>query len=304
MQTLHIDAGFRSLLPALSPEELKLLERNLSTDGCREPLVVWESEEDDEPVILDGHNRYEICTCLGIEFETVDVEDCPTREAAIAWIAANQLGRRNLTPSQKGVLALEIEKQLAAEAKKRQREAAKETNEKRQGNTFPKVGKSVPSEPHTPIHAEKEAARMLGVSHGYVADAKQIANDAPEVLEHVKQGKLSIPQAKKVAALPVAQRPAAIERMRNKESEEGGQIYRDGKLVAVQTNKEVAVWSHRLHQVVDAIEALATVDVSPEEYLRTFQPSYADQIDEHLLAATRWLKHFVKCWEERNAKAA
>jgi hypothetical protein len=71
------------------------------------------------PTILDGHNRYEICTRLRIEFETVDAEDCPTREAAIAWIASNQLGRRNLTPSQRAALALELEKQLAVEAKKR-----------------------------------------------------------------------------------------------------------------------------------------------------------------------------------------
>jgi hypothetical protein len=87
--------------PALSPEELKLLEQNLSTDSCREPLIVWESEDTHEPTILDGHNRYEICTRLGIEFETVDAEDCHDREAALAWIAANQLGRRNLDQSQK-----------------------------------------------------------------------------------------------------------------------------------------------------------------------------------------------------------
>lgn len=51
------------------------------------------------PTILDGHNRYEICTRLWIEFETIDADDCLTREAAIAWIVANQLGRRNLTQS-------------------------------------------------------------------------------------------------------------------------------------------------------------------------------------------------------------
>ena len=37
---------------------------------------------------------------------------------------------------------------------------------------------------------------MLGINPHYVTDAKQIERDAPEVLEHVKQGKLSIPQAK------------------------------------------------------------------------------------------------------------
>jgi hypothetical protein len=108
---------------------------------------------------------------------------------------------------------LELEKQLAIEAKNRQREAAKETNEKRQGIAFAKIGKSDPHEVQTPVHAREEAARMLGVSHGYVADAKKIEQDAPEILEHVKQGKLSIPQAKQVAVLPIEQRPAAIARV-------------------------------------------------------------------------------------------
>jgi hypothetical protein len=42
---------------------------------------------------------------------------------------------------------------------------------------------------------------MVGVSPRYVQDAKQIAQDAPEILEQVKQGKLSIPQAKKMPAV-------------------------------------------------------------------------------------------------------
>ena len=77
---------------------------------------------------------------------------------AIDWIVANQLGRRNLTQSQRAALSLDLEKQLAAEAKKRQREAAKETNEKRHGIALPNLGKSAPPEARAPIHAEKEAA--------------------------------------------------------------------------------------------------------------------------------------------------
>ena len=48
----------------------------------------------------------------------MEVSDC---EAAVAWIAANQSGRRSLTSSQRAALALELEKQLTAEAKKRLR---------------------------------------------------------------------------------------------------------------------------------------------------------------------------------------
>jgi hypothetical protein len=54
---------------------------------------------------------------------------------------------------------------------------------------------------------------------------KKIERDAPEILDHVKQGKLSIPQAKQMTALPSAQRPAAIERIHKKESEEGCSLF-------------------------------------------------------------------------------
>ena len=74
---------------------------------------------------------------------------------------------------------------------------------------------------HQRGQARDKAAEMVGASPRYVLDAKQIERDAPEILDHVKQGKLSIPQAKQVAALPAAQRPAAIERIQKKETEEG-----------------------------------------------------------------------------------
>jgi hypothetical protein len=149
----------------------------------------------------DGHNRYEMYTRLGGAFETIDTENCPTREAAIAWIVANQLGRRNLTPSQKAALALELEKQLAIEAKKKEAERK---------STLQRIEKS----PLPVVHAAEQAAKMVGANRQYVSDAKKIEQDAPEVLEHVKQGTLSIPQAKKVVALPAEERSAAIERMR------------------------------------------------------------------------------------------
>lgn len=87
---LKIDNGFKRLIPPLSPEEFHQLEENLIKDGCREPLCVWDN------TILDGHNRYEICTQHQIPF-TIQHMHVNNREAAIAWICANQLGRRNIT---------------------------------------------------------------------------------------------------------------------------------------------------------------------------------------------------------------
>lgn len=90
MRKLKTDDEFRHLIRPLRRREYAQLEQNILSDGCRDPIVVWND------VIVDGHNRYEICVRHGISFETKDMEfEC--REAAIAWICANQLGRRNIT---------------------------------------------------------------------------------------------------------------------------------------------------------------------------------------------------------------
>ena len=88
---IRIDPEFQSLIPPLSAEELAQLEASLVADGCQDSLKVWQG------LLLDGHNRYEICTRLGIPFETAAV-NLPNRDAAADWIDRNQLGRRNLTP--------------------------------------------------------------------------------------------------------------------------------------------------------------------------------------------------------------
>lgn len=107
---LKINAGFKRLIPPLSSEELQQLEQNLIRDGCREPLCIWNS------TILDGYNRYEICTRLQIPF-TIQRIYLKSREEAIAWICANQLGRRNITDEMRKYLIgkrYEMEKMIGA----------------------------------------------------------------------------------------------------------------------------------------------------------------------------------------------
>jgi N6-adenosine-specific RNA methylase IME4 len=94
---MKINPKFQSLIPPLALEELAQLETNILADGCRDPLVTWEGW------LLDGHNRYEICNRLGIEFDTKAIQ-LADEEAACDWIDANQLGRRNLTPDQRSLL--------------------------------------------------------------------------------------------------------------------------------------------------------------------------------------------------------
>lgn len=110
---VQIDPEFRSLVPPLSQQERDQLEANIVADGCRDPLVVWRD------TLIDGHNRYEICTRHGIDFETVE-KDFPDRDAARKWIILNQFGRRNITTFARAELALKLEPIIAAEAKANQ----------------------------------------------------------------------------------------------------------------------------------------------------------------------------------------
>lgn len=92
-RTLKIDPEFKNLIPPLLEEEKLQLEANLKEFGCIDPLVVWL----DTDILLDGHNRYEICARLQIPYKVVEI-DLPDRGAGICWIANHQLGRRNITP--------------------------------------------------------------------------------------------------------------------------------------------------------------------------------------------------------------
>lgn len=94
---IQIDPEFKALIPPLSTEELAQLEANIIKDGCRDPLVLWGE------ILIDGHNRHEICTRNSIPFKTVE-KDFANRDDAMDWMDANQLGRRNLTNDQRSFL--------------------------------------------------------------------------------------------------------------------------------------------------------------------------------------------------------
>ena len=95
----RVDADFRKSIPPLLPEERQGLEESIAREGCRDALVVWKEKD----VLLDGHNRLEICKSLGKPYRTKELSFAD-REAAADWIDSNQLARRNLTPDQASLL--------------------------------------------------------------------------------------------------------------------------------------------------------------------------------------------------------
>ena len=95
MSEYIIDPELNDVLPDLSEEDYKALEQSLLTDGFKgAPIMVWGS------IIVDGHNRYEICKKHDIPYEIKEV-DFESKEDAIRWMVRQQIGRRTLTPLQR-----------------------------------------------------------------------------------------------------------------------------------------------------------------------------------------------------------
>jgi hypothetical protein len=95
----RIDEELRLLIPPLSKEEYGQLESNIIQWGCLDPLKVWPVPDTDDVVLLDGHNRFAICSEHNVSYVTESVP-LIDRAAAIDWMIANQLGRRNLSTEQ------------------------------------------------------------------------------------------------------------------------------------------------------------------------------------------------------------
>jgi len=91
-----IDEKFRDLIQSLDSIERAWLEKNLQDAGrARSPLIVW--PVNGQQILIDGHNRYDICTEYDLPY-TVEEIEFANRAEAEEWILREQLGRRNLDP--------------------------------------------------------------------------------------------------------------------------------------------------------------------------------------------------------------
>lgn len=98
---ITINEELKALIPPLSEEEFSQLEQNILQEGCRDALILWQQDKDF--ILIDGHNRYEICQRHGLSFKT-EIKDFKDFEEVKSWMITNQLGKRNLTEEQKSYL--------------------------------------------------------------------------------------------------------------------------------------------------------------------------------------------------------
>lgn len=89
---IQIDKQFQQLVYPIDQQSLMQLEADILSDRHSDPLVVWNG------FLIDGFSRYRIYREHRLSFRTENME-FRCREAAIAWICAQQLRRSDIPES-------------------------------------------------------------------------------------------------------------------------------------------------------------------------------------------------------------
>lgn len=186
MKDLMIDPELKDLLPPLTDEEYKRLEKNILENGFDKnfPIMEWHG------YIADGHNRYSICQKHNIE-PVIGTLAYDTKEEVMQWMFDIQLGRRNLIPIQRIAVAEKYRPIYERQAKERQAEYHGNQYDKKSGLTgnLPQVQNSKERNPTT----DKILSGIAGVSEKtYRMGAKVLKSDNEDIKQRVLSGEISI----------------------------------------------------------------------------------------------------------------
>jgi transcriptional regulator with XRE-family HTH domain len=190
---ITINEELRSFIDPLTANESAALERSLLAEGCRDALVLWGE------TLIDGHNRYDICTRHGIEFRTVQNTTFSSLDDVMLWMIDNHLARRSVSDYQRGVLALR--KKDIVTARVAQRAAAEP-----EADAAPEAAPQSP-----PWNTREDVAKAARVSSNTISQIERIQKAAtPQLVEAVRAGTISINAAANVASLPPSEQIVAV----------------------------------------------------------------------------------------------
>ncbi|MCZ2153415.1 MAG: hypothetical protein LC114_05875 [Bryobacterales bacterium] len=205
---IQINPEFRSLIGPLTKEERQQLEANLVAEGCRDPLVIWKG------ILLDGHNRFEICELRGIPYKTVEI-DLPDEEAAKLWIEEHQIGRRNLTTDQRAAIAYRIMQRRVA--------LSKQERARKGGNARSLSLVVAPTTEQSSSPRQRElVSSQLGISPNRLRVVSEIARQSPDLVEQLVAGTLTLKEAKEAIAERTRQQ---LRKQALKSDPRGSEIY-------------------------------------------------------------------------------
>jgi hypothetical protein len=172
------------LFPLMGPAEFEVLVASIAANGQREPIVVHEGR------IVDGRNRYLACRRLGRE---PAARAWDGRGSLVAFVVDRNLERRHLSASQRALLAVQLKRELAAEAR---------TNMRRDRRGLA----DLPT-----LHSRDRAAAAVNVSSRLVGQAERVvARGMPELIAAVRRGEVTASAASEVVELGAAEQAALV----------------------------------------------------------------------------------------------
>lgn len=211
-----VNEELKAYIEPMTPEEYEALERSILAEGCRDALVLWGD------ILIDGHHRYAICRKHDLPFQTVQHPNFRSMDDVHLWMIDQHLGRRSLSVFQRGELALR--KRDILTARRAQARAVPATtlpplppipdaaagDEQASAPAAVAAEASAPATAVEPPPSREAMARAARLSHAQVGMIEKIRKQAaPEVVEAVKAGTISINAAAAVASLPEDEQRAA-----------------------------------------------------------------------------------------------
>jgi hypothetical protein len=212
-----VNEELKAYIDPLSAEEYEALERSILAEGCRDALVLWGE------LLVDGHNRYEICQKHNLPFQTLQSQRFQSIEDVHLWMIDQHLGRRSVSDYQRGVLALR-KREIVAQRRARQQEAAAAAH----GGAASLDAESPPWDADgsdstgasptaaaagletQPLSSREDIARAARLRSSQVQLIEKIHTQAaPEVVAALKSGAISLSAAAAVATLPEEEQKAA-----------------------------------------------------------------------------------------------
>ena len=238
-----------NIFPLIQGEEYQSLKTDIFINGLLEPI--WLAPDGR---ILDGRNRWRACVDAGIEPRFRQYEGNDSTTAMIRFVLSLNKERRHLTSSQMAAAAIKAEEimtALEAEAKERQKESGRLYGENHPKEVDKIFYQPLPENGRTPQTIDT-AAELFGTNRQYVSKAKSLNQTAPDVLEQVANGKLSISDGGKLAKLPKKKREKVIDRLGDKKTNVNKlirEVEREEQIAAIEPVKSSWLYVGDMRQV-------------------------------------------------------
>lgn len=161
-------------------------------------------------MLIDGHNRYGICTRHNIPFNTVQNTRFKSMDDVHLWMIEQHLGRRSVSDYQRGVLALRKRDILDARRRAEQEQLRRESKGEAAASAAVEGDADTPPWEPAPKLSKADLAREAKLSPSQVTMIEKIHEHAtPEVIEAMRVGAISLSAAATVASLPAEEQRAA-----------------------------------------------------------------------------------------------